>query len=182
MCVSGVCIGDSMLCGNGTVESGCGEECDDGNTISGDGCSATCQIEFICSPTPLVDCRRPFVPGKASFQLKDKTPDTSDVLGWKWLKGLRTTVADFGNPITTTDYLLCVYDAGVLKLSALAPAAGVCHGKPCWKATGPKGFKYKDKDASPDGITLILLKEGTDGKAKILVKGKGTNLQMPTLP
>ncbi|MCB0332834.1 MAG: hypothetical protein KDD55_04995, partial [Bdellovibrionales bacterium] len=32
------------FCGNNAVESG--EECDDGNTISGDGCSSSCQIEF----------------------------------------------------------------------------------------------------------------------------------------
>lgn len=30
-------------CGNGSVEAG--EQCDDGNTTGGDGCSATCQIE-----------------------------------------------------------------------------------------------------------------------------------------
>ncbi len=32
------------VCGNGLVEAG--EQCDDGNTISGDGCSAGCQIEY----------------------------------------------------------------------------------------------------------------------------------------
>jgi cysteine-rich repeat protein len=31
-------------CGNGTVDSG--EECDDGNTMSGDGCSSTCTVEL----------------------------------------------------------------------------------------------------------------------------------------
>ena len=31
------------VCGNGVIESG--EECDDGNTVSGDGCSAICQTE-----------------------------------------------------------------------------------------------------------------------------------------
>ncbi|MBD3156839.1 DUF4215 domain-containing protein [Candidatus Peregrinibacteria bacterium] len=31
------------VCGNGTLETG--EQCDDGNTLSGDGCSATCDIE-----------------------------------------------------------------------------------------------------------------------------------------
>lgn len=37
------------LCGNGMLDMG--EDCDDGNTTSGDGCSATCQIEIIqCDP------------------------------------------------------------------------------------------------------------------------------------
>src|SRR5262249_25783297 len=31
------------VCGNGVIDSG--EECDDGNTDAGDGCSPTCQIE-----------------------------------------------------------------------------------------------------------------------------------------
>lgn len=31
------------VCGNGRLEPG--EECDDGNTVSGDGCSDTCQVE-----------------------------------------------------------------------------------------------------------------------------------------
>jgi cysteine-rich repeat protein len=33
------------VCGNGTVEPG--EQCDDGNTTSGDGCSATCTVETL---------------------------------------------------------------------------------------------------------------------------------------
>src|SRR2546428_9386862 len=42
-------------CGNGIVEGT--EECDDGNTTSGDGCSATCQLEntsAICAGIPTV--------------------------------------------------------------------------------------------------------------------------------
>jgi TonB family protein len=31
------------VCGNGSLEAG--EQCDDGNTTGGDGCSATCRIE-----------------------------------------------------------------------------------------------------------------------------------------
>lgn len=38
-----ICSGSSSICGNGQVESG--EQCDDGNTQSGDGCSSTCQFE-----------------------------------------------------------------------------------------------------------------------------------------
>jgi cysteine-rich repeat protein len=38
------------VCGNGVVETG--EACDDGNRISGDGCSSNCQVEVV---TPLDD-------------------------------------------------------------------------------------------------------------------------------
>src|SRR5207247_11148368 len=42
-------------CGNGVVEGT--EECDDHNTVSGDGCSATCQLEntsAVCAGIPTV--------------------------------------------------------------------------------------------------------------------------------
>jgi cysteine-rich repeat protein len=34
------------VCGNGVIEAP--EACDDGNTIAGDGCSATCTVEHVC--------------------------------------------------------------------------------------------------------------------------------------
>ena len=40
-------------CGNGVIEPG--ETCDDGNTTSGDGCSATCQIEGPCGTLSVAD-------------------------------------------------------------------------------------------------------------------------------
>jgi cysteine-rich repeat protein len=45
----------SAMCGNGTAEGA--EECDDGNTTDGDGCSATCQLEStaaLCAGVPAV--------------------------------------------------------------------------------------------------------------------------------
>jgi cysteine-rich repeat protein len=33
------------VCGDGVTETLAGEQCDDGNTISGDGCSSTCKVE-----------------------------------------------------------------------------------------------------------------------------------------
>jgi len=33
------------ICGDGILETGLGEECDDGNTVAGDGCSAICTVE-----------------------------------------------------------------------------------------------------------------------------------------
>jgi hypothetical protein len=48
------CCG-SPVCGNGTAE--CEEECDDGDTDGGDGCSSTCQLEntsAVCAGVPTV--------------------------------------------------------------------------------------------------------------------------------
>lgn len=37
---------DPLICGNGIAATKCNEQCDDGNLVSGDGCSATCQGEY----------------------------------------------------------------------------------------------------------------------------------------
>ncbi len=52
----------------------------------------------------------------------------------------------------------------------------------CWRALGTKGFKYKDETQTPDGLDSILLRAGAEGKAKVMVKGRGSNLELPALP
>ena len=63
MMLVGMTIGDRMAqaadCGNGTVEGD--EECDDGNTEDGDGCSSSCQKE---PPNLSVRLRMEFAPLK----------------------------------------------------------------------------------------------------------------------
>ncbi len=182
---SGMCLldVDAMLCGDGDVDGSCGEQCDDGNVDGGDGCTATCQIEspLECSTVPRIDCRQPFIAGKASLMLKRGTTPDRNLLKWKWLKGSRTTVADLGDPRTTTDYRLCVYDASGLRLTATAPAGGLCGAKPCWAPLGSSGFKYKDKQLLPEGIQQMKLKQGADGKAQIQVAARGILLALPDL-
>jgi len=46
-CDGSVCV--AAQCGNGTPESK--EECDDGNTIAGDGCDASCKVEAVAIAT-----------------------------------------------------------------------------------------------------------------------------------
>lgn len=43
-CAAGECPSRLLVCGDGLPDPG--EECDDGNQISGDGCSALCQLEI----------------------------------------------------------------------------------------------------------------------------------------
>lgn len=58
-----------VFCGDGVV--GAGEQCDDFNTVSGDGCSATCQLEagFMCSSS----WRSPDAPGAPGFRVDAAT-------------------------------------------------------------------------------------------------------------
>src|SRR5262249_37810335 len=91
---------------------------------------------------------------------------------------------DLGRMVRVMDYTCCIYDCAVGPqplLLAQIPAGGICGTKPCWKAI-KGGFKYNDKLLTPDGIQQLLLKSGLAGKSKIIVKGKGDHLPMPTLP
>jgi len=138
-----------------------------------------------CGPAPIAGCRQSVVSNKSSLQLK-KSGGTKDKLTFRWNKGAATNLVDLGNPSSTTTYTLCVYDqtanVSSLIVQALVPPGGTCHnGKPCWKSTS-KGFRYSDRGAGNDGIKTINLKSGTAGKAKILVKGQGVGLGLPTLP
>src|SRR6185436_21082356 len=62
------------------------------------------------------------------------------------------------------------------------PAGGTCkNGKPCWKPSGTKGFKYNNADLTRQASQKLQLQSGIDGKAKLGFGGKGPLLRMPAL-
>ena len=139
----------------------------------------------LCAPTPESGCKLS-QPGKSQIQLKS-TGGLKDSLKWKFSRGDATTLSDFANPVSnnTGVHRFCVYDSSASPqplMEAEVPAAGVCSGKACWKASGSSGFKYKDKLGVPDGIQQVKYKAGDPGKSQVQVKGKGTNLVIPSLP
>lgn len=93
------------------------------------------------------------------------------------------TFAELGGPTASTDYALCLYrhdslgDALGLVLAAQAPAGGTCGARPCWSAVPGKGFKYTARAAPPDGLTKIVLRAGSSGEARAVIKGAGPNLR-----
>jgi cysteine-rich repeat protein len=167
-----------IACGNGRVE--CGEQCDDGNTRDGDCCDSTCALLV----APAGSCRETLDSAGASLSLRDRDGGDSDRLRFKWSRGEETLAAAFGAPTITTGFALCVIDESSvtprLVLGARAPAGGSCAGTPCWRAlgnpTGANGYRYTDKERTPDGIERLQLMPGVEGKARIVVKGRGANL------
>ena len=180
----GMCVQLSpTVCGDGETQAVCGETCDDGNVDDGDGCGATCLTEttLTCGPAPLSTCFHPVLSAKASLSMKRGSTLFKDQLKWLWLAGERTTLADYGSPLSATQYTLCLYDNTGLRLHANVPAGGLCAGKSCWKAVGTTGFRYGDKDLTPDGVQKLNLKSGTDGKAQVKLTVRGANLGLPDL-
>jgi cysteine-rich repeat protein len=179
-------------CSNGAIDAG--EECDDNNLIAGDGCSGRCKIEpcWVCSGEPSTCVTAPrggcIAPGKSALVVKDQAGADKDKLVWSWLEGPATSHGAFGDPLGSDDYTLCVFDrvAGTpnLVLRARGPAGGTCaKGKPCWKQLGkaesPKGYRYLDRDLTPNGLSKLMLVPGLDAKSKVVVQGKGPLLALP---
>ena len=134
----------------------------------------------ICKSTPDVGCLGGDFPRILRFAAKT---DKNKMI-WKW----RTTagaipVADFGDPLTTSDYALCIYAGDPPSLAAeyLAPAASSCDGKPCWKKR-TKGFRYKNKSATGKLLRKLVLRATTGPIADIKAVGRGGSLILPSLP
>ena len=131
-----------------------------------------------CPPAPEPGCRAAGV-ARASLRLRNLRRDARDRLEWKWASGSGLMAGDLGPEPMASDYLMCMYANDTLVLNALAPCDGSCAGAPCWKATASR-MKYRNTDLSPDGLSTIVFRTGRAGR--IVVKGRGANLAMPSLP
>lgn len=169
-CASGACAGTPVTDGT---------PCDDGSACTDDSCqSGSCVGVAALAP----GCKEPTLALKSQIVIKDKSPDKGDQVVWKWTKGADTAFPEFGTPNVADDYELCVYEPGPSVLfKGRIPGGGTCRGLACWKVISTKGYSYKDKDRTPDGMEKLSLKAGTSGAAKISAKGKGELLDMPSL-
>lgn len=124
-----------------------------------------------CSPQPLSDCTEAV---KAKVRIQR---GVENELLWQWGRATADK-AVFGNPVVGTPLALCLYEDQSLAASTVIPPGGTCAGSDCWKDL-KKGYRFKD--AGGTGIASVKLREGA-GKAKILVRGEGTQLAVPALP
>jgi hypothetical protein len=94
--------------------------------------------------------------------------------------------ADFGDPVRGSPSLaVCLYDASGAPQPLLAATllpGGTCDAKPCWKRLpGDGGYRYRNRAATPNGLTHLKLRLSRGGDVQLLAKGKGRNLSMPPL-
>ena len=169
---SATCQPDA-ICGDGVLESP--EECDDGNSVDGDGCGATCEFELAsggCPVLPDETCEPPQAEGSKLTLKRGKTPEKNK-LTWKW-KAVPVGATDFGDPLDSTNYRLCLYDevagAPTLALEAAAPAG------PLWSANS-KGLKFKGT-GGPGQLKQLKVRAGS----KLKLKAKGKGIALPDLP
>jgi hypothetical protein len=171
-CDDGVACTTVDTCAGGTCFGSLPPQCDDSNPCTIDSCDD--EAGCVNAEEPTDGCLGAL---RGQFQVKDKADDRKDKLQWKWKRGDATSLDDFGDPVQSTAYTLCVYDESAGQSSLVTrltvePSAS-------WTPAGKKGKKYKDKTGLFDGVQRGKLKSGATGKSQAQVKGKGANLPMP---
>ena len=129
----------------------------------------------LCAAGPRSGCR---VAGKSKLVVKVGSPDKHR-LTWLWLRG-DAPLAEFGNPLASTAYAVCLYDetalvAGLALDVRVAPGAG-------WHGVGDlpvRGWSFRDSTLAQNGAQKLLVKGGKPGKDALLFKGRGANLSLP---
>ncbi|HYC56656.1 MAG TPA: hypothetical protein VEL28_17130 [Candidatus Binatia bacterium] len=126
------------------------------------------------SVEPAEDCS---VAEKAQLLMIDSAKPGKDKVKFKWKKG-PFFLPQIGNPLSETDYALCVYDAASLVTSAtLAPTME-------W-IPGIDYLSYENKDGSAVGVTAarIQLERSFDvATVSMSLGGANYNLDLPILP
>ena len=174
-CEAGVCLGELVSCGDGVQQTVCLEECDDGNRAADDGCDADCRLEP-CRAIPRTECRGSIRSGAGVLKLKRRDPTMPSSLDWSLRAGAATSIADWGNPLATDSYSLCVYDDNVLRSVTTMPASVGCDSRACWRQR-PTGFRFKGEGS---GARLKLVtKAGADGYTSIRFRGRGLSAPSP---
>ncbi|MEO8604484.1 MAG: hypothetical protein ABI629_18070 [bacterium] len=154
-----------------------GSACDDRSPCTQyDACNG---VGACIGSAPVLDCRSA---GKANLAIKNAGDDGGDLVAYSWRRGAATDESELGDPTTTTNYTLCVFDgSGRLQMSASVPAGGQCGDAACWKRKA-KGYAYKDDLKPSAGIRKVRLRPGEAERFAGSVRGNGANLTVPVLP
>jgi hypothetical protein len=126
----------------------------------------------LCRSAPFSGCRT-----ARATSLFFRKKNRREKLAWNFRKGQATSTEEFGTPASTTDFGLCIYVGNPATLySAEIPASATK-----WAALR-NGQRYEDRTASEGGIERITLRASTRDRSRVMVDGRGDNLDLPGLP
>lgn len=140
---------------------------------------------FACPPTPASGCVDGFE--KATLVVNEQRAGRES-LAATLRKGPALGQGPFGDPLDTsgTGYLFCLYDdrPELVVSLALRRAGDACPTAPCWKPLGGappdgKGFRYRDRTVSSDGVRILKLEGGDAGKSVVLLRAKNSAGALP---
>ncbi len=130
-----------------------------------------------CPATPLASCD---VPQKAVIVIKDNNDDTRDRFKVRLIRNApERTGAELGDPTAAAIYTTCVWSNSAPFAELVAPPG------PNWVAASTKGYKYRDRSLTSDGLKLLKVLAGPEARprpTKAIVVGAGVNLPDPPLP
>jgi len=166
--------------------------CDDSNVCTTDTCNAgtcthagdpcvgqqvcdestdQCTGTLFCAPAPQSGCRTGLL---SSLKIKETAMPPNNGLIWKLTKGDSALQSDFGDPTASTNEAMCIYVGGNLVDQIVAPSGS--H----WAKVRTKGYMYKDKSRTSDGVNVLVLTDSDKSRSQIHLTAKGANI--PALP
>ncbi len=123
-------------CGDGNIDEG--EQCDDNNNIAGDGCSATCQIEY----SNISGCKYSDLNNNGIIEENEPT-----VPGWNITL---TTVSTSSNPINTTTDVNGCYEFSQITYGMYNVTESMLTG---WTQTYPTSTSHQVMVTNPGNYT-----------------------------
>lgn len=110
-------------------------------------------------------------------QTRVKIDAISGDFDWRGTLGPSTTLAEFGQPGSSTALSLCAWDNETLLVSVEIPAAATCGGVACWSSKGQNGLRYRDGDGALRSVELL-----GSSKARTRIRARGAIAAGAALP
>jgi cysteine-rich repeat protein len=164
-------------CGGGVLDPG--EQCDDGNVASLDGCSSSCTIEdpLPCPPAP-ASCTGSVQPEKSRLLIRGKT------ITWTVRNISAINPTFLSDPITESAWLFCLYDLSTDRPTLISAGRGGpgCKSGDCWDARSNGGFVYRNRTPAAHELSRWTANPRSFGNSSIIMRGSAPSVTLPSLP
>lgn len=133
----------------------------------------------VCPVDPDPGCDGVVGNGKTRLKMRSRDGGSREDIRWE-IKGVDSSLADFGDPTDDTDYQLCIYteengDADLVSHPGARAGSG-------WRERRD-GFKFRDRGKrSGDGLERVELRARDGARGKVAARGRGGDLDLPDLP